>query len=95
MEILGVPRISYVIKAEYVAGPLGLGLCNCWVTSRPGESRCCRAVIQAVVILPGEHKASASAGTGVRLSRCAIAVRGPDSRKKGAFNVSYLISSPN
>lgn len=95
MEISRALGIGCVIRAEYAAGPLGLGLCNCWVTSRPGESRCCREVTQVLVILPGEHKARAPAGTGERLRCCTTAVGGPDSRKRGVFNLSYLISSPN
>lgn len=83
MEILRVPGIGCVIRAEYAAGPLGLDQCNCWVTSRPGESRCCREVIQVLVILLGEHKVSAAAGTGERLRHCMTAVEGPDSRKRG------------
>lgn len=64
MEISRVPGIDCVIRAECAAGRLGLGLGNCWVTSRPGESRCCRVVIQMLVILPGEHRACARPAKG-------------------------------
>lgn len=54
-----------------------------------------QVVIQTLVILPGEHEASATPGTGEGLRHHTAAGRGPDGRKRGVFNLSCLISSPN
>lgn len=58
--------VSCGIRAEFVAGPPWL--LSCGVTSPPGESRCSRVVIQVLVILPNEPKASAAPGESWGLS---------------------------
>lgn len=76
--------VSCAIRAEFAVRPLGL--LSCGVTSPPGESRCCRVVIQALIILPSEPKASAPPGEKLRHRR--TAVRGPSGRKRGMFNLA-------
>lgn len=56
--------VSCGIRAQFVAGPLGL--LSCGVTSPPGESRCGRVVIQVLIILPSEPRASAAPGEKLR-----------------------------
>lgn len=53
MEISRVRGIGCVIRAEYVAGPLGLVLGD----QSTRRIEVLQVVIQALVILPGEHKA--------------------------------------